>query len=195
MMKRALAELLYAPFRMARILEQKARSLRYRSMSTVASTARFLEGSSVVNKRGRSAIRIGGNTSIRGELLVFAHGGQIQIGKWCYLGEGSRIWSANEIFIGNRVLISHNVNIFDNNSHPKDAVARHRHYKSITTTGHPKEMDNISSAPVVIGDDVWIGFGAVILKGVSIGERSIIGAGSFITKDVPQGTTIVGNQF
>ena len=52
-------------------------------------------------------ILVGPHTRILGELLTFAHGGEIKIGEWCYVGEGSRIWSAASIAIGDRVLISH----------------------------------------------------------------------------------------
>jgi acetyltransferase-like isoleucine patch superfamily enzyme len=49
------------------------------------------------------------------------------------------------------------------------------------------------SAPVIIGKDVWVGANATILPGVSIGEFSIIAAGSVVTKDVPSGVLVAGN--
>ena len=61
-----------------------------------------------------SAIKLGDHTHIRGELLVFRHGGTISMGDFCYLGEGARIWSSAEVIIGMRVLISHLVSIYDN---------------------------------------------------------------------------------
>ena len=54
-----------------------------------------------------------------------------QVGEWCYVGEGTRIWSAASIEIGNRVLISHSVNIFDSLTHPLQAAARHEQVKQI----------------------------------------------------------------
>src|SRR5215475_2542984 len=48
-----------------------------------------------------SLIVIGANSHVRGELMLFGHGGRISIGEWCYIGEGSRIWSAASIMIGN----------------------------------------------------------------------------------------------
>jgi maltose O-acetyltransferase len=50
-----------------------------------------------------------------------------------------------------------------------------------------------SSVPVRIGSNVWIGGGAIVLPGVSIGDDAIVGAGSVVTRDVPPGTTVVGN--
>ena len=142
--------------------------------------------------RKRKAITIGDNSHIRGELLVFAHGGSINIGKYCYVGEGTRIWSAQNIFIGDRVLISHNVNIFDSDTHPLNANLRHQQFKSIITSGHPKEIDLLEE-PVHINNDVLIGCSSIILKGVTIGKGAIIGAGSVVTKDIPPWTIVAGN--
>lgn len=47
--------------------------------------------------------------------------------------------------------------------------------------------------PIIIGDDAWIGFNAIILKGVTIGEGAVVGAGAVVTKDVPPYTVVAGN--
>lgn len=138
------------------------------------------------------AISIKSYTHIRGELLLFAHGGEIHIGEYCYVGEGSRIWSAQNITIGNRVLIAHLVSIIDNLTHPVSASERHLHFKHIITKGHPLRMD-LDERPVVIHDDVWLGCMSVVLRGVTIGEGAIVGAGSVVTKDVPAWTVVGGN--
>jgi maltose O-acetyltransferase len=62
--------------------------------------------------------------------------------------------------------------------HPLDAIAR---------------RGEETARPIVIGDDVWIGGGAIILAGVTVGDRSVIGAGSVVTKDVPSDVVVVGN--
>lgn len=137
---------------------------------------------------GKDRVHIGDNCFIRAHLLTYGHGGRIKIGDWCYIGEGSKIWSMHNIFIGNRVLISHGVNIHDGSAHSMDATERHEHYKAILTTGHPRSAEllpGLKSAEVIIEDDVWINFGVTILKGVKIGKGSIIAAGSIVTHDVP----------
>jgi maltose O-acetyltransferase len=54
--------------------------------------------------------------------------------------------------------------------------------------------DKLEAArPVTIGDNVWLGGGAIVLPGVTIGENSVIGAGAVVTKDVPAGVVAVGN--
>ena len=143
-------------------------------------------------RRLRQAIRVGANTHLKGELLTFAHGGEITIGEYCYVGEQSHIWSAASISIGDRVLISHNVNIFDSLTHPIRALERHQHYRQIITCGHPNQVA-LEEAPIRIGNDAWIGCLAIILRGVTIGEGAIVGAGSVVSKDVPPFTIVAGN--
>ena len=143
--------------------------------------------------RDRKSISIGLNARIAGELLVFAHGGRIEIGDDCFVGEGSRIWSAHSITIGSRVLISHAVNVHDTNSHSISAASRHAHMTAIRSTGHPETLSDVADSPVVVEDDVWIGFNAVVLKGVRIGQGSIIGAAALISKNVAPYSLMVGN--
>ena len=111
-----------------------------------------------------------------GELMTFAHGGEIKIGEWCYVGEGTRIWSAGSIEIGNRVLISHSANIFDSLTHPIGAAARHAQVRQIFTSGHPREL-SLDESPVRICDDAWIGAGAMVLRGVTVGQGAVVAAG------------------
>ncbi len=150
--------------------------------------------SCINNIRGDiSAISIGENTHIRGHLQIFAHGGHIKIGDYCYVGENTKIWSACKIEIGNYVLISHDVNIFDSTTHPIDPLERREHFKTIVTKGFPKQIDSLNERPVIIHDDVWICAKSIILAGVKIGEGSIVGAGSVVTKDVEPYTIVAGN--
>ena len=137
-------------------------------------------------------IQIGNHTHIRGEILLFKHGGKVSIGDYCYLGEGSRIWSGIEILIGDRVLISHMVSIYDNTTHPMRADLRHFHYREILVKGHPDKID-LSEKRVEICSDAWIGSHAVILRGVKIGEGAVVAAGSIVTKDVQDYTLVAGN--
>jgi acetyltransferase-like isoleucine patch superfamily enzyme len=144
------------------------------------------------NHRIRESIIIGSNTHIRGQLLTFSHGGRIQLGTDCYVGTNTHIWAAKDITIGDRVLISHDVNIFDSDTHPLDPRERHRQFKAIVTDGHPLDVD-LREEAVTIHNDVLIGCSVVILKGVTIGEGAIVGAGSVVTDDVPPSTIVAGN--
>ena len=169
------------------------RRLSGRATCVIEGKARLLQSAKIRNIRGNSRhISIGKHSLVAGELLVFAHGGQIFIGEWVYIGEGTRIWSAKSIRIGDRALISHNVNIFDSLTHPLNAERRHEHFKSIVQSGHPLDIE-LGERPVSIGQDVWIGANACVLRGVVLGDGAIVGAGSVVTTDVPPQTLVAGN--
>jgi len=136
-------------------------------------------------------ITIGQQCQVAGLLMVYAYGGSISIGNHCSLSPGSRIISAAKIDIGNRVLIAHNVNIIDNISHPLDAAQRHQDFLSSYSSGM-QEYD-IKPTPIIIADDVWIGFNVTILRGVKIGRGAVIGSNSVVTKDVAAWTVNIGN--
>lgn len=145
------------------------------------------------NARGDSSkIVIGSYSRVLGDLSTFGHGGEIRIGQWCFIGEASRIWSAASIELGNRVLISHAVNIFDSLTHPLRAAARHDQVRKIFEDGHPTTL-SLDESPVRIGDDAWIGAGAMVLRGVTVGQGGIVAAGAVVTRDVPPYTIVAGN--
>lgn len=142
----------------------------------------------------KSSIKIGEKCCIRGNLRVYPVGGKIVIGNNCYIGDHTRIWSMVNINIGNDVLIAHNVNILDNNSHSIYYYERKKELEYILKNGDPKEnMFNREMKAVDIKNGVWIGLNSVILKGVTIGEGSIIAAGSVVTKDIPEYVIAAGN--
>ena len=166
---------------------------RMRRQCLLAQGARLHDTARVFNMAGkRAAVDIGRFTHVRGELLTFAHGGEIRIGEYCYIGEGTRIWSARSIRLGNRVLVAHNVTIMDSLTHPIGARERHQHFRQIITSGHPGELD-LGERAVDIDDDAWIGCASVILRGVSLGKGAIVGAGSVVTESVAPWTVVAGN--
>ncbi len=169
------------------------KSLTGRATCLLGTDTRLTPSARIHNIRGDNHfIKIGNHSFVAGELLVFAHGGNISIGNWCYVGEGVRIWSSESIKIGDRVLISHNVNIFDSLTHPLNAQLRHSQFREIMQKGHPQAID-LDEKPVVLENDVWIGANASLLRGVTIGEGAVIGAGSIVTHDVPPYTIFAGN--
>lgn len=93
----------------------------------------------------------------------------------------TRMWIHDSLTIGDNVKIGGNVLITDTDAHPMDYVARR-------TTG-----EGTKSAPIVIEDDAWVGAHCVILKGVTIGARSVIGAGSIVTRSIPADCVAAGN--
>jgi acetyltransferase-like isoleucine patch superfamily enzyme len=153
----------------------------------------FFEEARVFNyANNRTLIEIGNETYIRSELLIFPYGGKICIGNYCYIGEGTRVWSGDGITIGNNVLISHNVNIMDF-AHERSHIERAEGFRSLIKKGHPLEKGNIPTDKIVIEDDVAIYAGAHIVMGVTIGKGSVISAGAVVSSNVPPFSVVAGN--
>jgi len=138
-------------------------------------------------------IRLGRHTVVEGELAVCEYGGRIEIGEYSYVGRGTHVWSGESVKIGRYVLLAHNVNITDTNTHQLSALERAEHFLRTDVHGQPFLKGSIKTGPVEISDHAWLNFGVGVLRGVKIGEGAIIGACSVVTKDVPPYTLAVGN--
>ena len=125
--------------------------------------------------------------------------GFLKIGDNSSIGSGTIIISQEAgVTIGKNCLISWNVLITDSDTHLTNPtrVSDARDWNIGIRTGRRgeyKEWVGIKSSPVVIGDNVWIGYGVVILPGVQIGDDAIIGASTVVTRNVPAGATVAGN--
>jgi acetyltransferase-like isoleucine patch superfamily enzyme len=161
---------------------------------TIGKNSKFYPEAEVVNtQKQKNKIVIGENTHIRGKLLIWPNSSGISIGNNSYIGHNTIITAAERIIIGNSVLISHNANIIDTNSHEINYKEREIGYLNLLKNGLPIEMKNIETSPIIIEDHVWISYNVCVLKGVTIGRGAIIGAGSIVTKDVPPFTLYAGN--
>lgn len=129
--------------------------------------------------------------NIRGSIYTMTPNSRIEIGERVGISS-SCLWSKTLIKIGNDVKIGGDCIIIDNDAHPLDYLKRRDEYAK--EVGWKKYIDeDIPSAPICIDDDVWIGARCQILKGVHIGARSIIAAGSVVTKDIPSDVVAGGN--
>jgi acetyltransferase-like isoleucine patch superfamily enzyme len=136
-------------------------------------------------------IRLGRRTICRGILLCDGGLGFIDIGDLVYIGDDVIVMTRERISIGARTLIAHGVQIFDNDSHPLDPQDRHADYLNLIE-GRPR-THFIPSAPVAIGEDCWVGANSIVLKGVTIGDRSVVAAGSVVTADIGHDCVAAGN--
>ena len=109
---------------------------------------------------------------------------RLKIEKNSTVNFGCLISVASSVYIGENCRIAGGVQIYDNNSHPIDYMARR------DNGGYLTESDVKS---VHIGDDVWLGTGSIIMKGVNIGNGAIVAAKAVVTKDVPAHTIVAGN--
>ncbi len=136
-------------------------------------------------------IYIGDNVMLHCKLYSES-GGKIYIGDNSNIRKNTSIWSVNEVFIGANVIISDGIVICDNNNHPIEPCERLKMISSGWSTKSWKWSNSLSSK-IRIEDNVWIGKDAKILKGVTIGEGSIVGMGSVVTKNVPRYCIVAGN--
>ena len=107
---------------------------------------------------------------------------------------GALIMAEERIEIGSHCLISWNVGIADSDFHPLDPAQRRHDAEALAPFFRDRATrPKVRTAPVLIRDNVWIGMNAVILKGVEIGENSVVAAGSVVTKSVPPNVVVAGN--
>jgi acetyltransferase-like isoleucine patch superfamily enzyme len=136
---------------------------------------------------GNLRIHIGDNVTIDGTNTFAANrvhdAPELRIGSHSFIGWHVTISVGQEVLIGKHCLIGANVLITDNDMHPLNAEARRKN--------QTVAKDDIK--PVNIGDDVWIGAGCYILKGVTIGNGCVVGAGSVVVNDIPPGCIAAGN--
>ena len=116
------------------------------------------------------------------------YGNNIYFGNNCEVNMNCTFLDDNRIIIGDNALIAPNVQIYTA-FHPTNAAERF---------GKPKEDGSFEfcktqTAPVIIGNNVWIGGGAIIMPGVTIGDNVVVGAGSVVTRDIPSNKIAYGN--
>ena len=110
------------------------------------------------------------------------------------LMNGALVMAEERIEIGSHCLISWNVGIADSDFHPLAPAQRiiDAHALAPFFKDRPPRP-KLRTVPVIISDNVWIGMNAVILKGVTIGENSVVAAGAVVTKSVPANVVVAGN--
>ena len=114
----------------------------------------------------------------------------VEVGKETY-GELNVVTFSNEskLVIGNYVSISPNVSFLLDVEHHIDHIST---YPFRVKTLKKQKAESFSKGNIIVGDDAWIGYGAIILSGVRIGQGAVVAAGSVVTKDVPPYTIVGG---
>lgn len=155
---------------------------------------------------------IGINTEIVGTLEIRKEGGEIFVGDGCLIegyvvceNEESKIYIGNNVYIGGStvidcsksitieddVLISYHVTIADTDGHSIKFSVRKNDLQDFREK--KVHWSTIPSASILIRRGAWIGARSILLKGITIGEGAIIGAGSVVTRDVPAWHIVAGN--
>jgi acetyltransferase-like isoleucine patch superfamily enzyme len=166
---------------------------RFREVAILGHHCRIGSRAWCVNRGAYGNIQLGNYVVCRGLLRCENfHPGTIIIGDYVYIGDDCVLSCAERIEIGAFTLLAHGVQIFDNDSHPVDAHSREQDFLTILGQ-HKGPRDKIARKPITIGERAWIGMYALIMKGVQIGEGSIVASGSVVTADVPPFTLVAGN--
>ena len=118
--------------------------------------------------------------------------GTIEVGDDSIL-VGAVFMCAGDIRLGKRVVVSYGVTIADSDFHPVDPELRRQDTVALAPLGSGAGRPPFETRPVRIEDDVWIGIGAIVLKGVRIGRGARIGAGAVVVRDVAEGGEVAGN--
>ena len=145
----------------------------------------------LLTPNGERRVTIGANAVIRGVIRCEGEG-RCEIGAEVYVGDGAIISALTKVQIGEGTLLAHGAQVFDNDTHPIDAAERRAHFRSILKLG-PRRDFPIGARPVRIGRDCWLGFGAAVMKGVTVGDEAILAAGTVASQDVRRRTIVAGN--
>lgn len=137
-----------------------------------------------------SRLTIGDKSMVYSSLKTNSDSSAITIGNRCFIGS-SLIDCFDSINIHDDVLVSSNCFICDHDGHSTTFDYRKNDVEDLWN--NKKDWSQVKKSNIEIESGAWIGRNAVILKGVTIGQESIVAAGSVVTKDVPKFTVVAGN--
>lgn len=157
--------------------ELAAASIRARELMTAYNATSVREESLRDQLLGELLGAVGEGTHIRPPLYV-DYGSHISIGRHCFANYGLVALDVAPITIGDDVQIGSNVQLLTP-THPIEPGPRRDKWEA--------------ARPITIGDNVWLGGGAIVCPGVSIGDNSVVGAGAVVTRDLPANVVAVGN--
>lgn len=147
----------------------------------------------LVSKKPRAVV-FGDHVSVyAGCSFAIQKDGRCIVGDFTLLN-GAIVMAEELVQIGSNCLISWGVGIADSDFHPLEPAQRLIDAQALAPfLKNRPPRPKLKTAPVKIGDNVWIGMNAVILKGVTIGENSVVAAGAVVTKSIPANTIVAGN--
>jgi acetyltransferase-like isoleucine patch superfamily enzyme len=148
---------------------------------------------------GKKYVNVGDDTMLNCTITFESEAGEVIIGHKTFVGN-SQIICRSKIEIGDSVFIAWGCCLYDHDSHSVDYKERQKDieqqlidFRNGKNFIENKNWTVVNSKPIKICSNAWIGMNCIILKGVTIGEGAIVGAGSVVTKDVAPWTIVAGN--
>lgn len=149
--------------------------------------------------KDKKYVTIGDNTILDCFISFESSTGEVVIGNNTFIGR-SKLICKSKIEIGDNVFMAWGTYVYDHNSHSLDYREREKDiaqqlldYRSGKFFIENKNWDTVDAKPIKICSNAWIGMNCILLKGVTIGEGAVVGAGSVVTRDVPAWTVVGGN--
>ncbi len=136
-------------------------------------------------------VAIGSGSDLRCNLVLERAGAAFTAGSRTHIGGGTLFSLAAGATVGDDVLISFDVLVMDHGGHALDFPGRASDCTD-WMLGR-KDWTRVPIGPVTIRDKAWVGARSILLKGVTVGEGAVVGAGSVVTRDVPDWTVVAGN--
>jgi len=133
--------------------------------------------------------------------LEIGRGATLRIGRWAWIGDGSKIRvHEGEVSIGAKTVMGQECTIsaYQHISIGRECIVADRVMlidfdHGVVEVERPIRLQGIYKRDVQVGHNVWIGYGACILRGVTVGENSIIGTSTVVTRDVPENAVVGGS--
>ena len=172
---------------------------RYDKSVIAHKSTRFMRNFNITNAK-KNRVVVGKDCLIDLGIIFEGEGCEVIIGDRVYIGN-SKIICRNKVVFEDNILVSWGVTFYDHNSHSLNHLDRRIDIQS-AVNGYRlskmkflknKDWSTVKSGEIVVKKDSWIGMDALILKGVTIGEGSIVAARSVVSKDVPPFTVVAGN--
>jgi acetyltransferase-like isoleucine patch superfamily enzyme len=165
---------------------------QFRENAEIGPNVRLALNARLINLSEKKRARLPGDCVIRGILKLEA-GAELEIGRFCYVGDGVVISAKESVIIGDSTLIAHGVQMFDNNTHPTNAAQRELQFRRMIGYKDRNGPMVIESAPIKIGNRCWVGMNSIVMKGVTIGDDTIVASGSVVVAPLPEGVIAAGN--
>lgn len=177
-----------------KIIISKINNFRFRNKAILGKNVNMANINTKISLGSGSTkedIVIGHKSVVHGKITSIS-GGKITFSRNVQIGFNTLVGAVNKVSIGEGTVISNNVTIVDNNNHSVNPIDR------IIMQNSPvgsklRSWKYSLSAPIIIGNNVWIGQYVRINKGVTIGNNSVVAANSVVTKNVPDNCIVAGN--